>query len=1226
MKKLTLFLSLFLFITSLQAQTGWMWQNPLPQGNELRASSLNFVVGAGGTVIQKNFYGWDMIDIGTKENLNDIYIEYSSERGWIVGENGSIFYTYDGGENWTQQYSGTTETLHSIVSAGYTTWACGDNATLLKTQDNGQTWEKISTIINSLCFYDMSLYNVKTSSHELWIAGEDGLIISTGDGGQTWTSHYGGTSWDFFDIDMTEYATSRICGNSGIIISKDWDEENWQKENESLNYKLNSIISFVGQSGYAVGSNGTILRGTDGGNTWLKKETGISWELNDISSHSRSDPSGSDRSVYGQYGIMLEDDGYDSEFEITNDLFWHFIQSIEFVNQDTGWAAGGDPGWGGTTDGIILHTTNGGETWKVQQDLQTPLNAMDFVNENKGWAVGRDGLIKFTNNGGANWSTQTSPLTKTLTSVCFTDENNGWIVSMSNWGEIIHTTNGGATWSTQTNPSGNPLHDVFFIDENNGWAVGLDSSVIKTTNGGAHWQWINVNASLGYRFASVFFVDEMHGWIAGIYGSILRTTNGGTSWQEVESGTNETLNDIYFIDAEIGWAVGDAGTILHSIDGGITWSKQVSGITTNFLTSICFVDGQRGWVAGEGGSILYTIHGGSGLTNTIHVDDDNVSGIEDGSLENPFTSVAEAIDVAIAGDSVVIHPGTYDESPLLHMDIKDGLIIVGEDSASTFIPIPFYMGELSMKYPTEITGLTCPGYSFANNDGKGIITIKRCHFNDMDISSVNGHTFIVEDCIIEGSINNADGTNMITIRNNHFLNGGINVLGRTTEEMGAVIIEGNRIDRHELPPTQNSKKHSPLLPAGKNTSIESANTAIEANYNFITITNNIINIQDEGSGIIVSGGSIADITGNVINLPVVTAPGQSMGIKTVADSSIVKGNEIHGGYYGLYSNSMAGLLDGNSIDKAHTGFYGKGAVTVQNNLIKNCSGNGLIANGLKGPVQDNTIIENDSAGIIVLQPVDLGGGDKNSKGRNILQNNGYFDLYVKYQPNEQDTLYALYNLWDHESLDEIFANDLLSDGGENLVIELGGFIIFPNIPGLIFPVNNATSDTLNIELSWWQTSVPDRYHLQLATDNNFATMVIDTTNLNDTTLLITLEQETVYYWRVQAVNPAGESDWSETWQFTTDVAGLLENEKDPIIVEIFPNPASGTLTIRSEILSQKSVIINIVDLNGKKLKERKIPKGTNDIIMDISELKNGIYFCHIRSQDHSLVRKIIIQK
>ncbi|MCD6598662.1 MAG: T9SS type A sorting domain-containing protein, partial [Bacteroidales bacterium] len=243
-----------------------------------------------------------------------------------------------------------------------------------------------------------------------------------------------------------------------------------------------------------------------------------------------------------------------------------------------------------------------------------------------------------------------------------------------------------------------------------------------------------------------------------------------------------------------------------------------------------------------------------------------------------------------------------------------------------------------------------------------------------------------------------------------------------------------------------------------------------------------------------------------------------------------------------------------------------------------------------------------------------------------LQNNRYYDLHIKYQPDEQDTLFARYNLWDHVGLDEILANDLLNEGNENLVIELGGFITFPNIPGLIFPVNNATSDTLNIELSWWQTAIPDRYHLQLATDNNFTAIVIDTTNLNDTSLFITLEPETVYYWRVQAVNPAGESDWSEIWQFTTDIAGFRENEKEPVSVEIFPNPASGTFTIHSEIFSQEPVNIYIIDLNGKILIEKNIPTGTNEIILDTNELNNGIYLCHIRTQEYSLVRKIIIQK
>ncbi|MCD6596631.1 MAG: DUF1565 domain-containing protein [Bacteroidales bacterium] len=1056
MKKLTLLLSLFLIVSPLHSQTGWMWQNPLPQGNPLYSIDLcryyGWAVGPNGTALHTIDGGitWKQVDLKTSENFNSVYM-HDDLMAFMVGDNGLIQLVIEDVATNTfeiRKYeSNTTKNLNSVTSnINACPWAFGDEGTILRSNDFWFTWED-----QSIPNYEPDLYdhdNIECT--EAFAVGPDGLVLYTYDLGNTWSYRNIPTTLDILAIDIGTFENIRAVGQQNNIWHTSDKGLTWKKEYEESGYNLNDILNSGTNAAYAVGLEGKILETTDFGETWEEKNTGTNSSL-----YSITDPWPLNYMlVTGHYGIILKNNGIQTDFEMINEGTLHFIQSIEFVNKDTGWAVGGDPGWGGTTDGIILGTTDGGETWAVQQDLQTPLNAMDFVNENKGWAVGRDGLIKFTNNGGANWGTQTSPLTKTLTSVCFTDENNGWIVSMSNWGEIIHTTNGGATWTTQTNPSGNPLHDVFFIDENNGWAVGLDSSVIKTTNGGAHWQWINVNASLGYRFASVFFVDEMHGWITGIYGSILRTTNGGTSWQEIESGIDETLNDIYFIDAEIGWAVGDAGTILHSIDGGITWSKQVSGVATNFLTSICFVDGQRGWVAGEGGTIINTLHGGSNMVNTIYVDDDNNTGIENGTLEYPFNTVAEAIDAAIAGDSVIIFTGEYLETPLAQLKLKDGLTIVGEDSTNTFIAIPFYTGELTMKYYTEISGLTCPGYSAANSDGTAILKIKACHIGNLNFSSKNGYTFIVEDCIIDGSINNASGKCILTIRNNHFLNGGINDSGQAPEGIEAHIIEGNEINWHEAPnPFLSIEKPGSLSPAVINIDSEPANAAIEANSTSITIKNNTINIQGEGSGIIASSGSPTNIIGNTINLPIVNTPTQTAGIKSSAGSGIVKDNIINGGFYGYYSSSAATLFENNIITKAHTGFISKGLEKVQGNLIKECSGNGLIANGLTGPIQDNTIIDNDSAGIVVLQPVDLGGGDKNSEGRNILQNNGYFDLHVKYQPYEQDTLYARYNLWDHETLDEILTNDVLNEGNENLVLNLGGFITFPDIPELIFPEN-----------------------------------------------------------------------------------------------------------------------------------------------------------------------------
>lgn len=589
------------------AQSGWKWQNPLPQGNRLNAvstSGSHWAVGDGGTVIHKVIPGnyWEIVDIGTTENLNDVYVNSIDQHGWIVGDNGTVFFTNDKGQTWIRQRSGVTENLNSVSAHSQAcAWACGDNGTVIKTTYDGETgWENVSPP-HRVNFNQINAYHC----NEAWLVGEQGVLIYTTNGGQLWTNGFAGTSWDLTGIDMSETSTSYLCGHSGTILSKDWDATSWTKENESTAFRLYSIVKQLGESGYAVGDYGTILKGTDG--VWEPMESEVPASLRDVDKISLEDYT---YQIVGDYGIMLKNDGWNSEFSIVNDVCWNFVQAIQFVNKDTGWAVTSDYQWDTRKDGDILHTSDGGATWTIQKEVESSFNDLFFINDHEGWAVGRNGVILHTTNGGAHWSTQTSAIKGLITSVHFVDEDNGWIVSRDNWGEVAHTANGGATWIAQTNPSGNPMHDVFFIDENKGWAVGLDSSVIRTTNGGQTWRWFNVNASQGYRFASVFFIDELHGWMAGVLGVIMRTTDGGETWQQVESGVDKSFNDIFFIDQNIGWVVGDQGMILHSMDGGQTWHKQTSGVASNLLGSVRFLDENIGWVGGEAGTILKTNNGG----------------------------------------------------------------------------------------------------------------------------------------------------------------------------------------------------------------------------------------------------------------------------------------------------------------------------------------------------------------------------------------------------------------------------------------------------------------------------------------------------------------------------------------------------------------------------------------------------------------------------------------
>jgi hypothetical protein len=71
------------------------------------------------------------------------------------------------------------------------------------------------------------------------------------------------------------------------------------------------------------------------------------------------------------------------------------------------------------------------------------------------------------------------------------------------------------------------------------------------------------------------------------------------------------------------------------------------------------------------------------------------------------------------------------------------------------------------------------------------------------------------------------------------------------------------------------------------------------------------------------------------------------------------------------------------------------------------------------------------------------------------------------------------------------------------------------------------------------------------------------------------------------------------------------------MVRIYPNPASGTIFIQSNILMNN---ISILDMLGRTMNQYQ-PNSVNEKV-DISHLANGIYFVKIQCGDREYLRKI----
>ncbi|MEJ5296491.1 MAG: YCF48-related protein [Armatimonadota bacterium] len=154
-----------------------------------------YVVGDGGTIIRRLDASnidtptqWEIQTSGTTANLNAISMVvfatgFGSTTGYVVGDNGTILKTTNGGAEWVAQTSGTTAKLNSVYAVtALAAYAVGDGGTILRTTDGGATWTSLNSgttaNLRSVYFRD-----VQTG----WVVGDGGVTLRTLNGGNTWS-------------------------------------------------------------------------------------------------------------------------------------------------------------------------------------------------------------------------------------------------------------------------------------------------------------------------------------------------------------------------------------------------------------------------------------------------------------------------------------------------------------------------------------------------------------------------------------------------------------------------------------------------------------------------------------------------------------------------------------------------------------------------------------------------------------------------------------------------------------------------------------------------------------------------------------------------------------------------------------------------------------------------------------------------------------------------------
>ena len=184
---LILILNSQFFILNCFPQSGWFWQNPLPQGNTLIFAryinpNICFATGGGGSIIKSTDSGinWFLQSTLTEEGIRSIFFT-SLNTGFAVGTSGLLIKTTDGGMSWNRQYVNTSADLWTIGFANPNTGFTGGFNSVLKTTDGGTNW---LPVLPGASFYLLQF----TDSVTGYTLGENVAVYKTTNAGSNWTA------------------------------------------------------------------------------------------------------------------------------------------------------------------------------------------------------------------------------------------------------------------------------------------------------------------------------------------------------------------------------------------------------------------------------------------------------------------------------------------------------------------------------------------------------------------------------------------------------------------------------------------------------------------------------------------------------------------------------------------------------------------------------------------------------------------------------------------------------------------------------------------------------------------------------------------------------------------------------------------------------------------------------------------------------------------------------
>ena len=604
--------------------SGWLWGNPLPQGNTVNALS------------------------------------FAGASGYAVGEFGTILSTVDGGTTWTGVKSGTFTNLTEVQAIDGNSVFAGGGCVGRRSDDGGVTGVRVAfTPVESSCSQSLAAaWWVSETTGYIVLA--DGTTLLTNNNGDTFaqkvaipgTKATGGNA-KVNDIRFLDANTGVAATDNGKIY-RTTDAANSWTEVGSNQRASKKFLFLDDKKGIAVGAQSLFLATSDGGVTWVAKGLALPGpqNLTDISCATatatncvmatatnqvvRTTDGGDTGTLVAPSQPPINAAGFASATRvaalggagttaISDDAGGKFAPVGGSLPGKYGAMVSGPAGvaFAPGEKGSLAKTTDYGSTW-VRGNVSTPNDVVDvsFPTANDGFALDNRGGLFRTADGGGTWRALDTGTTARPSAV---EAASTKIVLIAGPRGLRRSTDAGDTFSAVTGSvSKSSLSD---IDGAGSALIAFGSQEVwRSTDKGKTWTSVlkpgkykkNKNGKKvnSKGVSHVDFVNANSGYFLDTNGFMYRTSNGGKSWTTLLATGNGGGYGMAFSSSSKGYLIiggfgrTRAGFLLRTTDSGKTWTPEFVVSSQINSEGVAAGAGNTDYLLGGDSSLLFTKSGG----------------------------------------------------------------------------------------------------------------------------------------------------------------------------------------------------------------------------------------------------------------------------------------------------------------------------------------------------------------------------------------------------------------------------------------------------------------------------------------------------------------------------------------------------------------------------------------------------------------------------------------